>query len=112
MYCIYNMLIKVTLNVQLIIFLQCEPKHYEQAVQLLWEIMKETLFTKERLQIVAKKSVNNASIARRNGNHVAAELLASYHHTEGKRIYEKRLNRSYTFKNIYIFLIFREQCLS
>lgn len=66
------------------IMLQVEEAKFERGIQWLRELLYETQFTTERLQIIATKMSNHVAQIKRSGNKVAAALMKGLCYTKGE----------------------------
>lgn len=55
--------------------MQIEPKKYETIVELITNILKFTVFTAERVRVIASKMHNGIAQVKRKGNFIAADIL-------------------------------------
>lgn len=66
------------------VFLQVETAKFERGVQWLQEILYRTVFTKERLEVIAQKMINTVSQAKRSGKDVVAYAMKGLCYLKGE----------------------------
>lgn len=69
------------------IMLQVEEAKYKRGINWLRELLYQTHFNAERLQIIATKMSNHVAQIKRSGNKVAAALMKGLCYIKGKIIY-------------------------
>lgn len=65
------------------IMLQVEEAKYKRGIEWLRELLYQTQFTVERLQIIATKMSNHVAQIKRSGNKVVASLMKGLCYTKG-----------------------------
>lgn len=56
---------------------------FEKGVQWLREILYKTVFTKDRIEVIAQKIVNEVAQAKRNGKGVASYAMEGLRYVKG-----------------------------
>lgn len=63
--------------------LQVEAAKFEKGVQWMREILYKTIFTKERIEVIAQKIVNEVAQAKRSGKGVVAYAMEDLRYVKG-----------------------------
>lgn len=66
-----------------IIMLCVESAKYERGIMWLRELLHQTVFTAERLRIIATKIINDVAQAKRSGRDVASYIIKNLFYREG-----------------------------
>ncbi|EEB10863.1 conserved hypothetical protein [Pediculus humanus corporis] len=77
--------------------LQVEPSKYQEGIKWLRELLYSTVFTKERLQIVATKIINDVPQWKRKGSKIVYDLMKAMRYNEGSNHYWNSLLRQQKF---------------
>ena len=63
-----------------------EPKKYEQGIKWIQELLFNSIFTEERVKVLATKIVNNVSEIKRKGSTMTYDLMRGLLYGKGKLI--------------------------
>ncbi|KAL0273768.1 UNVERIFIED_CONTAM: hypothetical protein PYX00_006371 [Menopon gallinae] len=77
--------------------IQVEPSKYEKAVNWVDEFLYKTVFTKERLKIMANKIISDVSQAKRRGNKVVSDLMKGIRYDKDCNHYWSNMLRQQKF---------------
>ncbi|KAK6619201.1 hypothetical protein RUM44_003583 [Polyplax serrata] len=77
--------------------LQVEPRKYEDGIKWIRELLFNTVFTKERLKIIATKIINDVPQFKRKGSKIVYDLMKGMRFGEGSNHYWNSLLRQQKF---------------
>ncbi|XP_015753164.1 PREDICTED: uncharacterized protein C3H1.02c-like [Acropora digitifera] len=79
--------------------LKLEVEKYEKGVHWLHELLYKTQFTKDRLEIVGRKMMNDVARMKRQGRGVARTLIRDIAFTKDSNMFSANMVRQYSFLN-------------
>ncbi|KAL9988958.1 hypothetical protein ACROYT_G003456 [Oculina patagonica] len=79
--------------------LKLEVEKYEKGICWLHELLYKTQFTKERLEIVGKKMMNDVASMKREGRTVTKTLIRDIAFTKESNMFSANMVRQYSFLN-------------
>ncbi|XP_044726839.1 uncharacterized protein C05D11.1-like [Chrysoperla carnea] len=79
------------------LMLQLEEDKYERGITWLHEILYCTVFTVDRLKVLASKIINDVAHAKRSGNKLAKDLMKDIYYCKNSNWYSNSMLRQQTF---------------
>ncbi|XP_069695441.1 uncharacterized protein C05D11.1-like [Periplaneta americana] len=79
------------------LMLQLEPAKYDCCINWIRELLYQTVFTAERLKIIAAKIANDVAQAKRKGNKVVGDLMKGLCYTKDSNHYSSSMLRQHKF---------------
>lgn len=80
--------------------LQIDAAKFEKGVEWMREILYKTVFTKDRIEVIAQKIINEVAQAKRNGKNVANYAMEGLRYVKGK---EKTVHCHIFYMCIFVF---------